>query len=117
MRVSHLIAFLVFFWPLSQLLWKAFRYFTYVEVKLPCGTFEVRRAFRYNMYVMTRIVAKEFFDGGNVDAENMKAMYKYYGPLSWDAGRNHLHSVWLGLKAWCKRYLTPNKRRLEQMEF
>lgn len=74
-----------------------------MKVKLPCGTFEVRRASRYNMYVMTRIIAKEFFDGGKVDAENMKALYKYYGPLSWDVG--------------CKRYLTRNKRRLEQMEF
>ncbi len=117
MKLSILISILVFSWPTLQLAWKCFRYFTFVDVKLPCGTFRVKRAFRYDMYVMTRIVAKEFFDGGKVDAENMKALYKYYGPLSWDVGHNYVHSVWLGLKAWCKRYLTRNKRRLEQMEF
>ena len=117
MKLPYLISFLVFFWPLSQLLWKIFRYITYVDVKLPCGTFRVRRAFRYDMYVMTRIVSKEFFDGGKVDAENMKALYKYYGPLSWEEGRNRIHNIWLGLKTWCKRYFTCNNRRLEQMEF
>ena len=116
MRLSYLISFLVFFWPLSQLLWKLFRYVTYVNVKLPCGTFRVRRAFRYNMYVMTRIVSKEFFDGGKVDAENMKALYERYGPLSWEEGRNKFHSIWLGVKTWCARYLTSNKFRMKQWE-
>ena len=44
-----------------------FKYFTYVDIELPCGSFKVRRMFRYDMNVMTRIVSKEFFSGGNVD--------------------------------------------------
>ena len=116
MNLTLFISIIVFLWPVLHFLYKLFRYCTYVKVKLPCGTFEVKRAFRYDMYVMTRIVSKEFFNGGKVDARNMKALYERYGPLSWDEGRNRVHSALIGLKVWTKRYLTPNKIRLRQMD-
>lgn len=51
-----------------------------------------------------RIVAKEFFHDGPVDAENMKELYRKYGPLSWDDGRNFAERCWMGLKAWSRRF-------------
>ena len=116
MNIPLIISIGIFFWPVLLLCVKLFRYLTYARVYLPCGTFRVRRMFRYDMNVMTRIVAKEFFDGGIVDAENMKVLYKRYGPLSWAEGRTWFGALWNGLNAWGVRYLRFDGYKLKKWQ-
>ena len=104
-----IIPLLIFLCPAISLGYRFWMYYTFANVKLPCGTFRVRRIFRYDMNVMVRIVAKEFFNDGQVDAETMKELYRKYGPLSWDDGRNFAERCVFGLKVWVKRFVTPNR--------
>ena len=109
MRENEIFVLLIILFPVAILFWNLFRYCTYVKISLPCGSFRVRRVFRYDMNVMARIVKKEFYGGGNIPPEVMKELYRKYGPLSWDTGRNYICNCWLGCLTWLKRCLFPNK--------
>lgn len=106
---QFVIPLLIFLFPVLSLGYKFWMYYTFAKIELPCGTLKVRRIFRYDMNVMVRIVAKEFFNGGTVDAETMKELYRKYGPLSWDEGRNFAERCWMGVKVWLKRFFAPNR--------
>jgi hypothetical protein len=104
-----IISIIIFAWPLLLFLYKFWRFFTYVKINLPCGSFKVKRVFRYDMNVMTRIVSNEFFAGGTVPSDVMEALYRQYGPQSWQGGKNMFHTCCVGMYLWLKRRLRPNE--------
>ena len=112
-----IISIVLFIWPFALAFYKLYRYYTWARVDLPCGSFKIKRAFRYDMNVMTRIVSVEFFNGGNVDPEIMEALYRRYGPISWKQGKNRLETFRFALLAYLRRYtpdLFPKRERFEQ---
>jgi len=108
MNLNVLMSVIFLIWPVGLFLYKLFMYYTYVQIKLPCGSFKVKRIFRFDMNVMTRIVSKEFFDGKNVDAEVMQALYKQYGPLSWRKCSTWLQTHLQGVVFWVARRINPD---------
>lgn len=100
--VTLIISIGIFLWPSLLLLYKLYGLF-YIRVYLPCGSFKVRAMYRYDMNVMTRIVSKEFFGGGVVDATIMATLYKRYGPLSWEASDKRWQNLWRGFCTWLDR--------------
>lgn len=101
--MKYFLSIALFSWPIVLLLYKLFG-LIFLRVVLPCGSLKVRAAFRFDMNVMTRIVSKEFFGGGVVDAVTMKILYKRYGPLSWEYSENRALNLWRGLCLWCDRH-------------
>ena len=107
-----MILLLIFIWPIILFFYHLFKYFTYVDIELPCGSFKVRRMFRYDMNVMTRIVSKEVFSGGNVDDEVMRVLYMKYGPIFWQCEGGFIKQLIVGWVLKLKR-LSGYKRWYE----
>lgn len=104
MNLMLIISFFAFFYPIGMFFYELYRYYTYVKIELPCGSFKIKRIFNYDINVMTRIVSKEFFSGGDVDSEVMKVIYMKYGPLSWQS-KNQTQALWRGVYLWFIRII------------
>ncbi len=104
MNFMLIISFFAFLYPIGMFIYELFRYYTYVKIELPCGSFKIKRIFNYDINVMTRIVSKEFFSGGEVDSEVMEVLYMKYGPLSWQS-KNIKQAAWKGGVLWILRII------------